>query len=299
MSFFNFIRKRTKHKSIFCGLESSGKSTIISFLETGQFVEHTPTMGKNLKEIEIQGTRLNIFDMGGQSQFRKMWLGELSKDTKVIVYIIDRADVGRFDEAKQELQNLVPIIKKDNIKLLIFANKSDLPNAAPIDFIYEKFNLEEIDSFEIMEVSAKTGYGMADAFIKFYSELTGKMLTKTILAAAISIYYKSGIPVVTRTRSNSDLNQNILEGGFLSAITAFADLKMGNTAVKFEGESGTFIVQSSEKYIGALLWTKNLKIPKDESANTLNDLLCHLESNSMGDEEEVAFYVEHYCSNLM
>ena len=124
-------------------------------------------------------------------------------------------------------------------------------------------------------------------------------MTKTILAAAISIYYKSGIPVVTRTRGNSELNREILEGGFLSAITAFADSKMGNTAVKFDGKSGTFIVQSSEKYIGALLWTKNLKIPKDESANTLNDLLCHLESNSMGDEEEIAFYVEHYCSNLM
>ena len=78
---------------------------------------------------------------------------------------------------------------------------------------------------------------MADAFIKFYSEMTGKVLTKTILAAAISVYYKSGVPVVTRTRGNSELNRDILEGGFLSAITAFADSKMGNTAVKFDGES--------------------------------------------------------------
>ncbi|MHA1476274.1 MAG: ADP-ribosylation factor-like protein, partial [Promethearchaeota archaeon] len=39
------MKRKTKNKSIFCGLDSSGKSTIISFLQEGRFVEHVPTMG--------------------------------------------------------------------------------------------------------------------------------------------------------------------------------------------------------------------------------------------------------------
>lgn len=301
MGIFSRIRRRTKNKAIFCGLDNSGKSTIISFLQTGRFVEHTPTMGKVKQQFEIDGTKLSIFDIGGQSHFRKLWLGELGKDTKVVVFVIDRADTDRFSEARKELNKLVPLIKKKNVKLLVFANKTDLPTAAPFDMIYENFCLEDLDSYEICETSAKTGYGMADAFIKFYNALTGERLRKNVLADAVSIYDKGGVPLATRARSTQEISEEVLQGGFLSAISSFANQKMGNTCVKFESEdTGTFIIKSSENYIGALLWTDHLDIPISESEDALGELLEHLEGSIRTvTKEKVNFYVNQYCSNLM
>jgi small GTP-binding protein len=302
MGIFNLIRKKTNAKALFCGLDNSGKSTIISFLEQGKFIEHTPTMGKTKQDIEIQGTRISMFDMGGQSQFRKMWLGELSKDTKCVVFVIDRAQPDRFDEARAELDNLIPVIEKDGIKLLIFANKSDLPKAVPLAALYDIFNLEKLSSFEILEVSAKTGYGMADAFIKFYSALTGKVLKRSSVAAGISIYHRSGIPIVMKAKNEQDIDKEVVEGGFLSAITSFANMKLGDSCVKIESKDcGTFLVLSSQNFIGALLWDKKLDVPIQESEDSLRDLLSHLETLAprKDNQEEVSFFVTQYCTNLL
>ena len=301
MGIFSSIKRKTNNKSIFCGLDNSGKTTIISFLKEGCFIEHTPTLGKTKQEFEVQGTKLTMFDMGGQSSFRKLWLGELTKDTKVVVFVIDRTAVNRFDEAKAELEVLIPIIKKENIKLLILANKSDLPTAAPIDILYDKLRLSDFDSFEFVEISAKTGYGMADAFIKFYSALTGSQLKKNVVASAVSIYNKGGVPLISKARNDEQLNNDVIQGGFLSAITSFANMKMGNTSVKFESDkTGTFIIKSSLNFIGALLWNPRLSIPIEESEESLNELLNHLECMVEKDDPEmVSFYVTQYCTNMM
>lgn len=296
------IKKKTNAKTIFCGLDNSGKTTIISFLEQGKFIEHTPTMGKTKQEIEIQGTRITMFDMGGQSQFRKMWLGELTKDTKCVVFVIDRAAPERFNEAKAELENLIPVIEKNGVKLLIFANKSDLPTAASITSIYEKFNLEKLSNFEILEVSAKTGFGMADAFIKFYSVLTGKVLKRNSVASGVSIYYRSGVPIIMKAKDEKEIDKEVIEGGFLSAISSFADMKLGDACVKFESKNGgVFLVLSSQNFIGALLWNNDLDVPIQESEESLRDLLSHLETLTPRKEspEEISFYVKQYCTNLM
>ena len=117
MGLFDFLRKTTKNKVLFLGLDSSGKSTIISFLQTGHFVEHTPTMGKARTDIEVQGLKISLFDMGGQTNFRKMWLGELN-GAKLVIYVLDSTDTARFSEAKKELDALLPTIKANNISVL-------------------------------------------------------------------------------------------------------------------------------------------------------------------------------------
>ena len=57
-------------KVVICGLDYAGKSTLVSYLETGTFIEHTPTMGKRETELNIQGVQLQLIDMGGQEAFR-------------------------------------------------------------------------------------------------------------------------------------------------------------------------------------------------------------------------------------
>ena len=66
----------TKEKKVvLCGLDSAGKTTMVTFLQSGTFIEHTPTMGKELNTMEVQGVRINIMDMGGQTDFRGLNTG--------------------------------------------------------------------------------------------------------------------------------------------------------------------------------------------------------------------------------
>ena len=177
MGLFDFLKKKTSSKCVILGLDSSGKSTIVSFIQTGTFVEHTPTMGKSRADIEIDGTRLALFDMGGQEDFRSMWLGEMN-NAKLVIFVIDSANAKRFDEARGELMKLIPLIKERKIKLVVMANKRDIQKAVSIPEIITSLNLTQIENFEIMPISAKTGFGLADAFAKIYSEITGKPIKK-------------------------------------------------------------------------------------------------------------------------
>ncbi|UYP48256.1 GTPase Der [Candidatus Lokiarchaeum ossiferum] len=299
MGIFSLLRRKTKQKSVFLGLDNSGKSTIISFLKEGKFVEHTPTMGKDLQKLEIDGTRFLLFDMGGQSHFRKMWTGEM-KDSKCVVFVIDAADPDRFNESKSELQKVLPLIAGKDMKLLILANKSDKRNAIPLDQLIDIFELSNLPNFEIMSISAKTGLNMADAFVKFYSLLTGKMLKKNTVTQAISIFDPSGLPIITRSKSDHD-DRDILEGGFITAITHFGKMKNNANCIKFESENdGVYVIKRTENYIGALLWDENLDIPIDDTESALDDLLNHLESSlKFKDHEEVAYYVSQYCTNMI
>ena len=300
MGIFHFLKRKTKNKSIFCGLDSSGKSTIISFLQEGRFVEHVPTMGKNMTEMEVQGVHLTFFDMGGQSHFRKMWLGELD-NTKCVVFVIDKSDPTRFAEAKAELEKILPVIQKNDIKLLIFANKHDIAADVSLISLIEMFELDKISNFEIVEISAKTGYGMTDAFIRFYSILTGQTIKKNSVAKSISIYNNQGIPLTVQGKNNDGIKSTQFEGGFLSAITAFAETKINSSCVKFQSEdNGTFLIIKTKNFIGALLWNDALEIPIDVSEEALQELLDHLESSKVYQQpESVPLMVEQYCTNIL
>jgi len=304
MGIFSFLKKN-KNKAVFCGLDNSGKSTIISFLQTGTFIKLTPTMGKKLQEIEVEGTRMSIFDMGGQSDFRDMWMGEI-KSARCVVFVIDTADSNRYDEAREEFNKLLPMISKNKINLLIMANKFDLNKESSMGKIIRKFNLIELENFEIMEISAKTGYGMTDAFVKFYTLLTGQIIEKSIFAKAISIYTKGGKPVLFQSHlvEGDEANQKVLEGAFLSSIKKSTQMKVEKGAMQithFKSEdSGTFIVARSQNFIGSFLWTKLLGIEQSQSEEALKSLLTHLEKNAdPNDEESIKYYSEHYITNLI
>ena len=87
----------TKEKKVvITGLDSSGKTTLVSFLQNGTFIEHTPTMGKELTTLEVQGIRINIMDMGGQKDFRELWLHEMS-DAECVIFMIDAYARERFN----------------------------------------------------------------------------------------------------------------------------------------------------------------------------------------------------------
>ncbi len=198
-------------------------------------------------------------------------------------------------------KKLLPVIQKENIKLLIFANKHDIASDVSLSSIIETFELDKISNFEIVEISAKTGYGMTDAFIRFYSILTGQTIKKNSVAKSISIYNNQGTPLTVQLKDDDDIKSTQFEGGFLSAITAFAETKIHNSCVKFQSEENvTFLILKTENFIGALLWNDALEIPIDVSEEALQELLDHLESSKVYQApESVPLMVEQYCTNIL
>jgi GTP-binding protein SAR1 len=305
MGIFDSLRRKTRHKAVFLGLDNSGKSTIISFLQSGKFVEHAPTMGKKLSEMDIGGTRISLYDMGGQKDFRDLWMGE-ARTAKCIVFVVDRAAPERFVEARAELDKVLQTINWDKRQLLLLANKSDVPTAVPMGKLISDLGLTDLDNFEIMEISARTGYGMADAFAKFYTMLTGQQVKKNKLTKGISVFNGGGVPIVSQFDTTTDeIEKKAIEGGFLVAITQFTRLKMDasdeTNIISFESEgSGTFLVAKSQHYIASLLWTNDLGIPIEQSKTALLDLLDHLEITCIHEDvNNVAFIVEQYITNLL
>jgi small GTP-binding protein len=305
MGFFRLLGKESASKVVVLGLDNSGKSTILSFLQDGKFTPHVPTMGKQKKDLQIGNTRISLFDMGGQKDFRDLWFGEI-KQAKVVMFVIDAADQDRFAEAKDALGSVLDGVKKACAKLLVLANKRDLLGAASMPEIISAFDLINVDNFEVLEVSAKTGYGMADAFSKLYSMLTGQQIHKSKMAKAISLFNYGGVPILSQFDRDQDaVETKSIEGGFLMAITCFANMKMCSDETKvitFESAGhGTFIVARSLHYIGSLLWDKSLGVPIEHSKSAVKEMVEHLETvvSNPEDDSSVAFAMQQYVTNLI
>ncbi len=287
----------TKEKKVvITGLDSSGKTTLVSFLQNGTFIEHTPTMGKELTTMEVQGIRINIMDMGGQKDFRELWLHEMS-DAECVIFMIDAYARERFNEAKDELWKLSSVLKKK--ALIILANKCDLQPIAQISEIIEALNLSKVSSFEILPISCKTGYGIVPAFMKIYYKLTGKQLTKKLNIRGITVFNQGGIPL-----TSSD-NQQILQGGLFSAINSFVQESFNSELNQLKMGENLIIFKRSKHLLGSIIVNETDNVNLKEAEEGLNELLCHLEHMCPELEEEeldqlkIEYLVKQYASNLL
>ncbi|CAG0919800.1 unnamed protein product [Notodromas monacha] len=112
------------------GLDNAGKTTLLKVLASEDITHITPTQGFNIKAVQSEGFKLNVWDIGGQRKIRPYWR-HYFENTDVLIYVIDSADRRRFEETGQELEELLVEEKLERVPLLIYANKQDLLTAAP------------------------------------------------------------------------------------------------------------------------------------------------------------------------
>ena len=287
----------TKEKKIvILGLDSSGKTTLVSFLQNGTFIEHTPTMGKELSTIEVSGVRINLMDMGGQKDFRDLWLGEVSH-AECVIFMVDAYARERLNEARDELWKLAPILKRT--PLIVLANKYDLHPVAQLSELITILNLTKLPSFEILPISCKTGYGIVKAFMKIYYKLTGKPLSKRISPKAITIFDEGGIPLTSST------NEDILQGGLFSAINSFVKESFHSELSQLKMGGNIIILKRSKHLLGSIIISAQDKVNPNEAEEGLNELLCHLENmcpeleSEQLDSDKIEYLVEQYASNIL
>ncbi|GBM86820.1 ADP-ribosylation factor-like protein 3 [Parasteatoda tepidariorum] len=145
------------------GLDNAGKTTILKKLASEDVTHITPTQGFNIKSVQSEGFKLNVWDIGGQRKIRPYWRNYF-ENTDVLIYVIDSADRKRFEETGVELAELLSEEKLAGVPLLVFANKQDLFNAAPASELADGLNLPAIRdrSWQIQACSALTGEALKD-----------------------------------------------------------------------------------------------------------------------------------------
>ena len=125
------------------GLDNAGKTTILKTLASEDINTITPTQGFNIKSVQTEGFKLNVWDIGGQRKIRPYWRNYFD-NTDILIYVIDSSDTKRFDETEQELQvSLIPITlltwsqellcedKLKGVPILVYANKQVQPTGHP------------------------------------------------------------------------------------------------------------------------------------------------------------------------
>ncbi|KAJ3192823.1 ADP-ribosylation factor protein 3 [Irineochytrium annulatum] len=143
-SLFSILRRLRKTadrelRFLLLGLDNAGKTSILKRLALEDITEVKPTQGFNIKSVQQDGFKMNI-------------------------YVIDSSDKRRLEETGMELNQLLEEAKLANVPVLVFANKQDLQSALPGDEIAIGLNLNSIRDrkWHIRPCSAVSGEGVSE-----------------------------------------------------------------------------------------------------------------------------------------
>jgi len=121
---------RQECRVIVCGLDGSGKTTIVHRLKHGQLddSEIVPTVGFNVECVEYKKVIFSMWDLGGAADARAFWRFYYP-ETQAIIFVVDSSNRTRMDEAREELHNMLMEHELWDAPLLVLANKQDEPAA--------------------------------------------------------------------------------------------------------------------------------------------------------------------------
>ena len=145
------------------GLDNAGKTTILYRLQLDEVVETIPTIGFNVETVQYKNIKFQVWDLGGQTSIRPFWRCYLP-NTNAIIFVVDSVDKERINGAKQELHLMLEEEELNNVALLVFANKQDLPGALTVTQISDALGLSSIRNHQwtIIEASAVKGVGISE-----------------------------------------------------------------------------------------------------------------------------------------
>eukprot|EP01117_Protostelium_nocturnum_P012529 TRINITY_DN4618_c0_g1_i5.p1 TRINITY_DN4618_c0_g1~~TRINITY_DN4618_c0_g1_i5.p1 ORF type:complete len:178 (+),score=64.19 TRINITY_DN4618_c0_g1_i5:60-593(+) len=155
--FYEEFTRKPEYHIIVLGLDSCGKTALMEKTKTiylkreGLSLDKLmPTVGLNIARLEVNRSKLILWDLGGQSGLRSIW-EKYYDESEAIVFVFDPLqDNQRFEEAKEALKSVLshPEIKT-HIPLLLVIGKSDLlSNQSSIQELEEKIHEEILLTME-------------------------------------------------------------------------------------------------------------------------------------------------------
>mmetsp|Transcript_25055 Transcript_25055/g.34527 ORF Transcript_25055/g.34527 Transcript_25055/m.34527 type:complete len:352 (-) Transcript_25055:123-1178(-) len=167
---YYYLKKRKDRllTLVLVGLDNAGKSTLLATLKGESSDKVTPTWGFASENILEGKCKIDIYDLGGGKNIRKIW-ERYYAEVHGVVYVIDSADTERIAEAKDELHIMLKDSHLSGKPVLIFANKQDLPSALSAAEMASRLELSSIQNtrHQIVLCTAKTKEGSeADPAVK-------------------------------------------------------------------------------------------------------------------------------------
>lgn len=260
----SFVRG-SYYRIAIAGLKMAGKTATLQRLLTGRFIPDTqPTQGAECELFSRGNAKFQVTDLGGQESFiNSLWQSFMLK-ANAMVYVIDTSDVTTLANSRDTL-NLAVSWNSDVKVLLILANKQDLIGAMDKESLAEYLNLDNliigtgIESYKIVETSARTGQNVEMAFNWLASQLTGQENLKSVNILSVYVFKKTGQPIAAGHGPTSELAQVnmmspkedfMLISGVYSAIGAFVSqvFKGQIVTVEIKGSHGrTYKLVNVEK----------------------------------------------------
>ena len=170
---YKYLTEKDEYFVLILGLDNAGKTTFLESAKTrltpnykgANLSKITTTVGMNLGKIDVNGVRLNFWDLGGQEELQALW-DKYYAECHAVIYVLDSGDRERVEESKQAFDKM---IKNENIKgvpLLVAANKQDLADCMGVREVKHLFenNVEELNTRELMTLatSGLTGDGVEE-----------------------------------------------------------------------------------------------------------------------------------------
>jgi len=182
MGLLTILRKiKQKEKEIrllILGLDNAGKTTILKKFNGEDIDTISPTLGFNIKTLEYESYKLNVWDVGGQKSLRSYWRNYFEENDGVI-WVVDSADKRRLDDCRAELEQLLREEKLAGASLLVFANKQDVSGALSSKEISEALGLNgtlgENRHWEIQACSAVKGDGLVEGIGWIVSDIVSRI----------------------------------------------------------------------------------------------------------------------------
>ena len=105
-----------------------GKTTVLYKLHLGEVVSTIPTIGFNVETVRYKNIAFNVWDVGGQDKIRSLWR-YYYEGTDGLIFVVDSNDRTRVKQAREELHKMLAQDEMRDVKVLVMANKQDLPHA--------------------------------------------------------------------------------------------------------------------------------------------------------------------------
>ncbi|MBY9017290.1 MAG: 50S ribosome-binding GTPase [Candidatus Lokiarchaeota archaeon] len=224
--------KKQKYKEcklVIAGLDNAGKSSaLIALRQKYNFYERVknlkPTIKIDYSSFKFLETyRINIWDMGGQKKFRKIYVSNpiYFSETDYLYFLIDIQDELKFDEVMQYLHDVLNIYRGMDYKndVVVCFNKHDPKFKNDADFKDRAIMLENLITSQNQDMKFKffhTSYYDISSISKAISYSLNKLLNLEQISKELKllvnkfecnhaiIYTESGIVIADHYKETMD-----------------------------------------------------------------------------------------------